>query len=535
MQVPLGLEADHRGVVDLVRRVAVTYGGPRGEAVEEGPVPAELAEAVEAARQELVEAVAEVDDEVAELFLAEAEVTPAALGAAIARTVKALRLVPVFMGSAFKNKGVQTLLDGVVDYLPSPLEVPNTALDLAREEAPVQLAGDPKAPLVALAFKLEEGRFGQLTYLRVYEGTIRKGDTIVNSSTGRKLKVPRLVRMHSDELEDIPSAAAGEIVALFGVECASGDTFTHGALLAMTSMKVPDPVMSLAVAPTSKDGAAGFSKALQRFQKEDPTFTVSTDPETGQTVVSGMGELHLEVYLERMKREYNVATESGKPRVNFREAVTARADFDYLHKKQSGGQGQYGRVAGYLEPLPEDSEEKFVFENGIVGNAIPPGFLPAIQKGFREAANAGSLIGHPVEGVRVVLTDGAAHAVDSNEMAFKLAALYAFRAAYAETSPVVMEPVMRVEVCVPAEFQGAGISSVNKRKGTILDSRQEGDDAVIEASIPLNNMFGYSTELRSMTQGKGEFTMEYAAHAPVPRDVQARLQANFQQKKPLGD
>jgi len=519
VQLPIGLEDEHRGVVDLVAMEALSFQGARGEDVVRGPVPADLADAAEAARAELVEAVAEVDDALAELFLEGAEVSPEELRQAIRRATISLQFVPAFMGSAFKNKGVQALLDGVVTYLPSPLEVPNEALDLAREEAPVALAA---------------GRYGQLTYLRVYQGTVRKGDTVTNVRTGKRVKVPRLVRIHSDELEDIAEAGAGEIVALFGVDCSSGDTFTSGgARLAMTSMRVPDPVMSLAVTPAKKDGAAQFSKALQRFQKEDPTFRVSSDAETGQTIISGMGELHLDIYLERMRREYGVETESGKPRVNFREAVTARADFDYLHKKQSGGQGQFGRVTGYVEPLPEGSEDKFVFENAVIGNAVPPNFLPAIEKGFREAANAGALIGHPVEGVKVVLTDGAAHAVDSNEMAFKLAALYAFRAAYPDTLPVVLEPVMKVEITVPAEFQGAVISSINRRKGVILDSSQEVDDCTVQASIPLNNMFGYSTDLRSMTQGKGEFTMEYAEHAPVPRDLQEELASNFAAKKPL--
>jgi elongation factor G len=334
--------------------------------------------------------------------------------------------------------------------------------------------------------------------------------------------------MHSDELEDIAEAGAGDIVALFGVDCASGDTFTDGSTrLAMTSMTVPEPVMSLAVAPRGREQSAQFSKALGRFQKEDPTFRVALDPESGQTIVSGMGELHLEIYVERMRREYGVDCEAGRPRVNYREAVTRKAPFDYLHKKQSGGQGQYGRVVGYIEPLPEGAEAKFEFRNAIVGNAVPPNFVPAIEKGFREAANAGWLIGHPIEGLRVVLTDGNAHAVDSSELAFKLAATYALRAAYNDAAPTVLEPVMAVEVTTPTEFQGAVIGDVNRRKGVVHSSEASGDDVVVEARVPLNEMFGYSTALRSMTQGKGEFTMEYAAHAPVGAEALATLTAHY--------
>ena len=528
VQVPIGLEDGHRGVIDLVTEKAFEFEGESGETVKEVAVPEDMVGMAKEKRLELVERIAEVDDEVGELFVMEEAVDAATLREAIRRATVGLKFVPVFMGSAFKNKGVQLLLDGVTDYLPNPLEVVNTALDLDKDEARVKLACARSGPLVALAFKLEEGRFGQLTYLRIYSGLLRKGDQIVNMSNGKRIKVPRLVRMHSDELEDISEAGAGDIVALFGVECASGDTFTDGnTRVAMTSMAVPEPVMSLAVAPRARDQSANFSKALNRFQREDPTFRVALDPESGETIISGMGELHLEIYVERMKREYKVDCEVGKPRVNYREAITRRADFDYLHKKQSGGQGQYGRVVGYIEPLPADHPTKFEFENGIVGNAVPPGYIPAIEKGFREATNSGALIGHPVEGVRVVLTDGAAHAVDSSELAFKLAAMYAFRTAYANASPTVLEPVMSVEVSVPSEFQGAAIGDINRRKGVVMGSESEGDDVVINANVPLNTMFGFSTDIRSLTAGKGEFTMEYHCHAPVIAEMLAQLTAHY--------
>nr|ACN27260.1 unknown [Zea mays] len=338
--------------------------------------------------------------------------------------------------------------------------------------------------------------------------------------------------MHSNEMEDIQEAYAGQIVAVFGVDCASGDTFTDGTVkYTMTSMNVPEPVMSLAVSPISKDSGGQFSKALNRFQKEDPTFRVGLDAESGQTIISGMGELHLDIYVERIKREYKVDAKVGKPRVNFRETITQRAEFDYLHKKQSGGQGQYGRVCGYIEPLPSGSDGKFEFDNMIIGQAIPSNFIPAIEKGFKEACNSGSLIGHPVENLRIVLTDGASHQVDSSELAFKLAAIYAFRQCYTSAKPVILEPVMKVELKFPTEFQGTVTGDMNKRKGIIVGNEQEGDDTIVVCHVPLNNMFGYATAIRSATQGKGEFTMEYLEHNVVSQDVQMQLVTSYQAAK----
>ncbi|CAL9771268.1 unnamed protein product [Musa acuminata subsp. burmannicoides] len=524
VQVPIGLEEEFQGLVDLVEMKAYYFHGANGEKVTAADIPQNLEALVTEKRRELIEVVSEVDDQLAEAFLNDEPISPVDLRMAIRRATVARKFVPVYMGSAFKNKGVQPLLDGVLNYLPCPTEVENYALDQNKSEEKILLPGTPSGPLVALAFKLEEGRFGQLTYLRIYEGVIRKGDFIINVNTGKKIKVPRLVRMHSDEMEDIQEAHAGQIVAVFGVDCASGDTFTDGSVrYTMTSMSVPEPVMSLAVSPVSKDSGGQFSKALNRFQKEDPTFRVGLDVESGQTIISGMGELHLDIYVERIRREYKVDAKVGKPRVNFRETITQRAEFDYLHKKQSGGQGQYGRVCGYIEPLPLGSSTKFEFDNHIIGQAIPSNFIPAIEKGFAEASNSGSLIGHPVENVRIVLTDGASHAVDSSELAFKLAAIYAFRKCYSAANPVILEPVMKVELKVPTEFQGTVTGDINKRKGIIVGNDQDGDDTVVVAHVPLNNMFGYSTALRSMTQGKGEFTMEYMEHSPVSQDVQKQL------------
>ncbi|CAK9188419.1 unnamed protein product [Ilex paraguariensis] len=524
VQVPIGLEDDFQGLVDLVHLKAYYFHGSSGEKVVTEEIPANMEKMAAEKRHELIEVVSEVDDKLAEAFLNDESISSTDLEEAIRRATIARKFIPVFMGSAFKNKGVQPLLNGVLSFLPCPIEVSNYALDQNKKEEKVMLSGSPAGPLVALAFKLEEGRFGQLTYLRIYEGVIRKGDFIININTGKKIKVPRLVRMHSDEMEDIQEAHAGQIVAVFGIDCASGDTFTDGSVrYTMTSMNVPEPVMSLAVSPVSKDSGGQFSKALNRFQREDPTFRVGLDAESGQTIISGMGELHLDIYVERIRREYKVDATVGRPRVNFRETVTQRAEFDYLHKKQTGGQGQYGRVCGYVEPLPVGSSTKFEFENMIVGQAIPSGFIPAIEKGFKEAANSGSLIGYPVENVHIVLTDGASHAVDSSELAFKLAAIYAFRQCYGRAKPVILEPIMLVELKVPTEFQGTVTGDINKRKGVIIGNDQEGDDSVVTAHVPLNNMFGYSTALRSMTQGKGEFTMEYKEHSPVSNDVQMQL------------
>ncbi|KAH0980565.1 hypothetical protein GBA52_007742 [Prunus armeniaca] len=517
MQVPIGLEEDFKGLVDLVQMKALYFHGSSGEKIVIEEVPADMEALVTEKRRELIEVVSEVDDKLAEAFLADEPISSTDLEEAVRRATIAQKFIPVFMGSAFKNKGVQPLLNAVLSYLPCPIEVSNYALDQTKNEEKVALGGTPDGPLVALAFKLEEGRFGQLTYLRIYEGVIRKGDFIFNINTGKKIKVPRLVRMHSDEMEDIQEAHAGQIVAVFGVDCASGDTFTDGSVkYTMTSMNVPEPVMSLAVQPVSKDSGGQVSR-----------FPLILCVHVPCTIISGMGELHLDIYVERIRREYKVDATVGKPRVNFRETVTQRAEFDYLHKKQSGGQGQYGRVCGYVEPLPAGSPTKFEFENMIVGQAIPSNFIPAIEKGFKEAANSGSLIGHPVEHVRVVLTDGAAHAVDSSELAFKLAAIYAFRKCYTAAKPVILEPVMLVELKVPMEFQGTVAGDINKRKGVIIGNDQEGDDSVITAHVPLNNMFGYSTALRSMTQGKGEFTMEYKEHSPVSHDVQTQLINNY--------
>lgn len=537
--LPIGLEDKLSGLVDVVHMRAIYFEGETGSNVRYADIPADMAEAAKTARRALVEAVGEVDDEMGDIFLSESDPTHAQLEAAIRRATIKTSFVPVLMGSAYKNKGVQVLLDAISAYLPSPFEKTNEALDTAADEAKVVVSCASKAPLIALAFKLEQGPFGQLTYMRVYQGTLKRGDFVTFGGQRTKLKVPRLVRMHSDEMEDITEAASGEICAMFGVDCYSGDTFSDGThQLVMTSMHVPSPVMSLAIEPKDRATTAQFSKALNKFTKEDPTFRVGYDNETKQTIISGMGELHLEIYKLRMEREYNCEVKTGAPRVNYRETITSPATFDYTHKKQSGGQGQYGKVIGGLEPLSESVEEMqegFEFENRAIGNNIPGNFIPAIEKGFKEACEEGPLIGHPVSGLRAFITDGAAHSVDSNELAFKLAAKGAFRQAMESAGAKILEPVMKVEVSGPEEYQGVLVASINRRKGVIKDTMSDKGFVTVVCEVALSNMFGYSTDLRSSTQGKGEFTMEYSRHAPVPQNVQLELVSAYQKRRASGE
>jgi elongation factor G len=516
LQLPIGLEVDLKGVVDLVTMKALYFEGDNGEIIREAEIPAAMREEAEAKREEMLDAVSMFSDELMEAVL---EGTPSEemIRAAIRKGTISLGLTPVLMGSAYKNKGVQVLLDAVNAYLPHPGEVPSTALDLKKEEAEVALTSNSEDPLVSLAFKLEDGRYGQLTYLRIYQGTMKKGDTIINNRDGRKVKVGRLVRMHADEMEEIEEAPAGDIVALFGVDCASGDTFTSGDVsYSMTSMHIPAPVISLAIIPKDNKAQVNMSKALNRFTKEDPTFRTFVDRETNETIISGMGELHLDVYVERMKREYNAEVEVGKPQVAYRETITRRADFNYTHKKQTGGSGQFGRVGGYLEPLAEGEYE---FVDNIVGGVIPREYIPSCDKGFQKSLEKGQLAEAPVTGIRAVINDGAFHAVDSSDIAFQLAAIGAFKEAYMKAAPVLMEPIMKVAVEGPSEFQGSIMGSINQRRGVIIGTFEEGNYTVVESEVPLAEMFGYSTTLRSLTQGKAEFTMEFAAYRPVPKAV----------------
>ncbi|TFK51390.1 translation elongation factor G [Heliocybe sulcata] len=537
VHVPIGVEDQFRGVVDLVRWKAVYNEGEKGNTVREtDEIPADVLELAKQKRTELIEQLAEVDDEIADLVIMDEEPSLEQLAAAVRRATVGLKFSPVFLGSAIKNTGVQPLLDGVCAYLPNPAESTVTAHDTSQPVTapPVPLTPAANAPLVALAFKLEEGRFGQLTYMRVYQGGLKKGGFIYHARTGKKVKVPRLVRMHSNEMEDIEAIGPGEICATFGVECASGDTFTDGSTsFSMTSMYVPEPVISLALKPVGTE-SPNFSRALNRFQKEDPTFKVHIDQESKETIISGMGELHLEIYVERMKREYNVECTTGKPKVAFRETVTQRADFMYTHKKQTGGAGQYAKIIGYIEPCEPDPEtgKDIAFESIVMSGNVPSNYIPAVEKGFYEALEKGSLSGNPVSGCRMTLSDGAFHIVDSSELAFRLATMGAFREVYSKAAPVILEPIMTVEVVAPAEFQGAVISGLNSRRGTILDSEVREDEFTAVAEVALNDMFGYSSQLRGATQGKGEFSMEYKTHQPVLPQVQKELEDAYRRTLP---
>jgi len=520
MQVPIGLEDAHRGVVDLVEMKALTFEGPGGENVRVGEIPEDLLAEARKRRDELLDAASLFSDELTVAIL-EDKVTAGLIREAVRRGTIARKLTPVFLGSAYKNKGVQALLDGIVAYLPHPGEVENEAVDLEAGGTAVKLVTDPSLPAVLLAFKLEDGPFGQLTYIRIYQGHIEKGTELWNTRSGQKIKIGRLVRMHADDMEDIAEAGAGDIAALFGVECASGDTFcAPGLNLAMTSIYVPEPVISLAIKPVDQRSLDRLAKALNRFAKEDPTFRTHVDPESHETIIQGMGELHLDVYVERMKREYDAEVETGAPQVAYRESITARAEFDYVHKKQTGGAGQFGRVIGYIEPLAEGA---FEFKNEVKGGRIPRDFIPSCEKGFRSVLKKGELIGFPVIGVRVVLTDGAYHEVDSSDAAFQAAAVGAFRQVYRKAKPQILEPIMKVSVEGPVDFAGNIFATINQRRGTIVSSVEDGTFTRVDAEVPLSEMFGYSTVLRSLTQGKAEFTMEFLRYGRVPAPVAEEL------------
>ena len=529
---PIGAEDQFKGIVDLVTMRAFYFDGDNGEFIREEEIPADIVSECKKYREDLIAAVGEFDDHVGTKYLEGQDVTVEEFRKAIRKATLSLKFIPVMTGSAYKNKGVQLLLDAVTYYLPNPTESENIALDQNNNEAKVVLESDAKKPFVGLAFKLDEGRYGQLTYMRIYQGTVNKGDFIFNSNNDKKVKVPRLVHMHADEMNDVEVAQAGDIVAMFGVDCASGDTFNDGTVkYTMTSMYVPNAVISLAIAPKDKASQNNFSKALNKFTKEDPTFRVHRDEESNETIISGMGELHLEIYCERIKREYNCEVVVGKPQVAFRETITKRGDYNYTHKKQTGGAGQFGRVIGYIEPLPADSAVAYEFVDDIVGGSIPREFIPACDKGFQEAIKEGRLIGFPIVGVRVVLNDGAYHDVDSSEQAFKTAAIMGFREGYEKAGATVLEPIMKLETSAPEEFQGSVMGQINQRRGMILNSQTNEGYCVIEAEVPLTEMFGYSTDLRSATQGKGEFTMEFLKYSPVPRGMQEEMVKKHHEKR----
>ncbi|MCA9669690.1 MAG: elongation factor G [Myxococcales bacterium] len=523
IQLPYGVEDKHIGVIDLIEMKGLIFSGDHGEKIEVVDIPEALAAEAESAREEMLDSISMFSDELTEAILEET-VTPELIHKALREATIALQCQPVLMGSAYKNRGVQPLLDAINAYLPDPRDVVNRALDLDKinggdpeEEAGLVIEADPEKAVVALAFKLEDGRYGQLTYLRVYQGTLKRDGTIVNTRTGKKHRVGRLVRMHADEMEEITESGAGDIVAMFGIDCNSGDTFTDGSLnVAMTSIHVPEPVISVAISPADHAAEVKVSKALRRFTKKDPTFQVRVDAESNETIISGMGELHLEVYLERMKREYGANVSVSPPEVAYRETITRKVEFDYLHKKQTGGSGQYGRVAGYLEPF---ADAEFEFSDETKGGVIPRQFMSSVDAGFRSSLAKGRVIGVPVVNVRVVVNDGAAHTVDSSDVAFKEAARGAWRSVYEKAAPRILEPIMRVVVEGPTEHGGGVMTTLIQRRGMIVGSQEDGPFCRVEAEVPLAEMFGYSTTLRSATQGKAEFTMEFSRYNEVPQSV----------------
>ncbi|MEW4563241.1 elongation factor G [Bremerella sp. JC770] len=533
-QLPIGKEDNFQGVVDLIEMEAIYYDGEKGETVRKEAIPAELEEAAKEARHDMLEALSNYSDEIMELLLSEEEVPNELVYKTTHDAVVGLQITPVFMGTAFKNKGVQTLLDAIVRYLPSPLEVKYSANTFVESDEKIPLACDPKGEFVGMAFKIVEDPYGQLTFMRIYQGTIEKGQPYVNQRTGKTERFARIVRMHSNKREEIDSASAGDIIAVTGIDCASGDTYAKTReFCSLENIFVPIPVIKISIAPKSRDDSDKLSKALQRFRKEDPTFHVFTDAETNETIIAGMGELHLDVYVERIKREYKVEVETGPPKVSYRESPTVAVEYNYKHKKQTGGSGQFAHIVGSMEPIPQDTEdaENFIFEDKISQGRIPKEYIPAVKSGFEDCMAKGPVGEFPVVGMKIVLSDGSYHDVDSSEMAFKTAAKGCFRENFMKMKPTLLEPVMNVEVEIPEAFQGPVTGDIIVRRGMVNQTDMNGDTTVIRAEIPLAAMFGYATELRSMTQGQGTFSMELGSYKPTPSHIQEEVIA--ERKKDL--
>ncbi|MFQ5425334.1 MAG: elongation factor G [Phycisphaerae bacterium] len=533
LQLPIGLAADLEGVIDLIQMKALYFDGDNGERVRIEDIPASMQEEAASARTGMLDALSLYDDELLALLLDDKPVPEALIHAIIRRGTLANELTPVLMGSAYRNKGVQPLLSAIERYLPSPLDREIFALDLSNEEAETPLTATPDAPLVTLAFKLVDESFGQLTYMRIYQGRMTRGDKYLNTRTGKTQRFGRILRMNADAREDLTTAGPGDIVAVVGLDCVSGDTFCgdHDAY-AMESMHVSEPVISLAVSPKTSADRDRFSKALNRFSKEDPTFHVSSDPETGETLIAGMGELHLEVYCERMRREYKVDVEVGAPKVSYRESPARSVTYNHKHKKQTGGSGQFAHVVGTLEPLPDDHETGYEFDSKIVGGRIPTEYIPSVDKGFKSMLAKGPLAGFQIVGVKMVLSDGSFHAVDSSDMAFQICARDAFREVFLRSEPILLEPIMSVEVETPTEFQGPIVGDLSSRRGIIMETESRGPLTTIVTEVPLARMFGYATDVRSLSQGKASFTMEFARYKKVPAKVQTDIiEAARKQKK----
>ena len=540
IQIPIGAEENFMGVVDLITKQAIYFDGDNGEKVRREECPADLVELMEERRATMIDEVAAFDDDIMEKYLEGTEPTEEELHKCIRAGVNSLELTPVLMGSAFKNKGVQTLLNAVARYLPSPAscEKATGTQDTKDGEVKVTFEPDFDRPLVCMAFKITDEQFGQLTYTRIYQGTLRKGETIYNTRTKKKVRLGRMVRMNSNDRDNIDMATAGDIIAMVGIDCASGDTFvTDDNLLDVSceGMHIPIPVIELSIKAKDKDMQARMSKGLSRFRKEDPTFHVFTDDESGETRIAGMGELHLEIYVERLKREYKADVDVGAPQVNYRETIRIGADFDYTHKKQTGGSGQFGQVVGKITPLTtemkDNEDQNFKFKNNIKGGSIPTEFIGACEKGFEDVMDKGPLAAFPLINVSVELNDGKYHDVDSSDMAFRIASRQAMRQAISRAEAVILEPYMQVQVETPDEYQGFVIGDLSSRRGVIQGTEAAaGGEAIINAQVPLSEMFGYSTDLRSGSAGKASYSMEFAEYRDCPSNVQAEVIKARQEK-----
>jgi elongation factor G len=522
MQVPIGFEATFRGVVDLLNMQAILWEDDLGKEPKVVEIPSDLKEQAVEARKVMVEKIAELDDELTMKFLDGEEISIDELKAALRKGVLANEAYPVFAGSSLKNKGVQVLLDAVIDFLPSPADIPAVkATDPKNDNAVIELPAEDSAPLSALVFKIVTDPYvGRLAYVRIYSGVLSQGQTVQNSTKGKKERIGRLIRMHADHREDVTEVRAGDIGAVLGFkESFTGDTLCDSKTLVLESISFPEPVISIAIEPKSSADQEKMGEALRKLAEEDPTFRVNSDETTGQTIIRGMGELHLDIIVDRLLREFRVQANVGAPRVAYRESITKPVkEVNYKYAKQSGGHGQYGHVVFSMEPGERGSG--VVFENKIVGGSIPKEFISPIEKGVKEAAESGVLAGYPVVDLKVTLFDGSFHEVDSSEMAFKLAASMGFKEGVQRGAPILLEPMMKVEIVVPEDYLGDVMGQINSRRGLIQGMEvRPGNAQAIRAMVPLAEMFGYATQLRSATQGRGVFNMEFDHYAPVSQSV----------------